>query len=104
MPARPADVWLGFKNGPKANVRVESDLAPIADVGSAPRHVAEVRSHDATVKDRMGLVRASSDCAHVKGSKSPHCFLEKADKSLARIDDGCEARVSKLVLRNTKSL
>jgi hypothetical protein len=49
------------------------------------------------------LVRASSDCAHVKGSKSPHCFLEKADKSLARIDDGCEARVSKLVfvrLRN----
>jgi hypothetical protein len=30
------------QNGLKADVRVESDLAPIADVGRAPRHVAEV--------------------------------------------------------------
>jgi hypothetical protein len=46
--------------------------------------------------------QSDSDCAHVKGSKSPHCFLGKADNRW-RIDDGCEARVSKLVfvrLRN----
>src|ERR1700704_7017525 len=30
--------WV--KSGPNADVRVESDLAPIADVGRAPRHVA----------------------------------------------------------------
>jgi hypothetical protein len=30
------------KTGPKADVRVESDLAPIADVGRAHSHVAEV--------------------------------------------------------------
>jgi hypothetical protein len=30
------------KTGPKADVRVEFDLASIADVGRAPRHVAEV--------------------------------------------------------------
>ena len=29
-----------------ADVRVESDLAPIADVGRAPRHVAEVPDPD----------------------------------------------------------
>ena len=33
---------FGSKSGLKADVRVESDLAPIADVGRAPRHVAEV--------------------------------------------------------------
>src|SRR5262249_20264817 len=31
-----------IKSGPNADVRVESDLAPIADVGRARRHVAEV--------------------------------------------------------------
>jgi hypothetical protein len=30
------------ESGPKPDVRVESDLASIADVGRAPRHVAEV--------------------------------------------------------------
>jgi hypothetical protein len=30
------------QSGPNADVHVESDLAPIADVGRAPRHVAEV--------------------------------------------------------------
>src|SRR4030088_3317722 len=34
------------KSGPNADVRVESDLAPIADVGRAPRHVAEGRVED----------------------------------------------------------
>jgi hypothetical protein len=31
------------KTRPNADVRVESDLASIADVGRAPRHVAEVQ-------------------------------------------------------------
>jgi hypothetical protein len=34
------------QSGPNADVRVESDLAPIADVGRAPRHVAEVPGSD----------------------------------------------------------
>jgi len=34
------------KSGPKGDVRVESDLAPIADVARAPRHVAEVPGPD----------------------------------------------------------
>ena len=36
----------GVKNGPKADVRVESDLPPITDVGRAPRHVAFVPGTD----------------------------------------------------------
>jgi hypothetical protein len=34
------------KTGRDADVRVESYLAPIADVGRAPRHVAEVPEAD----------------------------------------------------------
>jgi hypothetical protein len=37
---------LGVKSGPEADVRVESGLAPIADVGRTPRHVAEVPTSD----------------------------------------------------------
>src|SRR5262245_19422963 len=41
MALDPAMSQLG-QSGLKADVRVESDLAPIADVARAPRHVAEV--------------------------------------------------------------
>jgi len=37
---------MGLRSGPKADVRVESDLPPITDAGRAPGHVAEVPNRE----------------------------------------------------------
>src|SRR5262245_37934470 len=47
-------IWV--KSGPKADVRVESDLAPIADVGRTPRHVAEVPTSDICAAANFSLL------------------------------------------------
>src|ERR1700716_325118 len=46
------------KSGPNADVRVESDLAPIADVGRAPWHVAEVPKPDSCTAANSIAIRS----------------------------------------------
>jgi hypothetical protein len=56
-----------IKTGPKADVRVESDLPPITDVGHAPRQVAEVPKPDIALPGWTALKRGDMEITMASG-------------------------------------
>src|SRR5438876_6813984 len=67
---------MDLKNGPKADVCVESNLPPITDVGRAPRHVADVPRAVIWGADQMRAL--ALNCDH----RGPIESTQPSDRSL----------------------